>query len=346
MLSFPDDPPMSVTMREVAREAGVSVATVSRVLNRSGPVGATTRERIEEVARTLRYVPNGAARSLTTARTHTLGVLLPDLYGEFFSEVLRGMDHAARSRGYHLLVSSAHDGPNEVEAALHAMSGRVDGLLVMMPVVERRVLERNLRPGFPTTLLNCAYEEPGADVIAVDNVGGARAMVRHLAEHGHSRIAFIAGAPGNHDAEERRQGYLAGLADGGLVAESRYELPGDFTQQAGYDAARGLVALAPTPTAVFAANDAMAVGALAAFAEMDVHVPGEIAIAGFDDIPMARYVRPALSTVHVGIGKMGARAVEMLLAAVEGGEHEPAVFRLPARLVLRGSCGCIAEPQS
>jgi LacI family transcriptional regulator len=138
---------MKVTIRDVARVAGVSVATVSRVFNDSGPVNEETRRRIREVASELRYVPNSAARSLITSRTNTLGVLLPDLYGEFFSEVIRGIDQTAQEHDYHLLVSSSHNDKAEMETALRAMRGRVDGVIVMSPDIDAQVLAANLPEG-------------------------------------------------------------------------------------------------------------------------------------------------------------------------------------------------------
>lgn len=335
---------MGVTIREVAQHAGVSVATVSRVLNGSGPVGTATRARIEQVARAMRYVPNGAARSLTTSRTHTVGVLLPDLHGEFFSEVIRGIDQAARQNGYHLLVSGFHDDVGEVEAALRAMSGRVDGLLVMAPDLGPEQLDANLPAGLPVVLLN-APPSGGYDAFAVDNVGGATAMTRHLIGLGHTRIATIRGADGNRDAAERLAGYRAALEEAGLTPESALEPLGHFTEEGGYRAARRLLALDRRPTAVFAANDAMALGALAAFREAGLGVPRDVALAGFDDVPAARHVSPALSSVHVSISEMGGQALQALLAALANGDgHRPAAVTLPTRLVLRASCGHAPAP--
>jgi LacI family transcriptional regulator len=146
---------VSATIRDVAREAGVSVATVSRVFNNSGPVREDTRRRIDDVARRLRYIPNSAARTLSTRRTQTVGVVLPDLYGEFFSEVIRGIDQVVQESGWHLLVSSSHNERAEIEAALRAMRGRVDGLIVMSPDLDATTLSRNLPESLPVVLLNC-----------------------------------------------------------------------------------------------------------------------------------------------------------------------------------------------
>jgi LacI family transcriptional regulator len=334
---------MPATIRDVARAAGVSVATVSRVFNSSGPVHEETRARVREVARALRYAPNSAARSLITAKSNTLGVLLPDLYGEFFSEVIRGIDQTAQQQGYHVLVSSSHETLPRIEAAMRAMRGRVDGLIVMSPDIDAPTLVANLPDSLPVVLLNCAVEGTSYDAISVDNFGGAYAMVRHLLSTGRDRVAIITGSSRNYDARERVRGYRAALRDAGAEhreGEDGWEIPGDFTETGGYHAARAVAALSTRPNAVFAANDAMAIGALSALRELGLDVPGDIAVAGFDDIPMARYMSPPLTSVHVEISELGARAMAVLLAAVqEKNRHERRQVVLPTTLIVRQSCG-------
>lgn len=332
------------TIKDVAREARVSVATVSRVINDSGPVSAETRRRILEVAARLRYVPHGAARSLITSKTSTIGVLLPDLYGEFFSEVIRGMDQAAQRGGYHLLVSGSHDAKDEIEAALRAMRGRVDGLIAMSPHLDAPALVANVPAPLPVVLLNCAVRGNGYDALTIENQHGAYDMARHLLDLGHQRIAMICGAAGNYDAAERLEGYRKALREAGIEPRPEWELPGDFTEAAGFGAIATLLALAERPTAVFAANDAMAIGALSALHETGVRVPEDMAVVGFDDIPLARYMSPPLSSVHVPIAGLGTRAVETLLRAIdEKNEHKRRHQRLETTLVIRRSCGAPAE---
>lgn len=331
---------MGVTIKEVAREAGVSIATVSRVFNDSGPVGDETRRRIVDAAQRLRYIPNGAARSLITSRTMTLGVLLPDLFGEFFSEVIRGIDQTAQQHRYHLLLSSSHSERAEIEAALQAMEGRVDGLIVMYPGLDVDALRNTVSERLPVVLLNCRIEGGAFDSIIVDNYGGAYAMTEHLVRQGHRRIALITGGSQNYDAAERARGYRAALRDGGAEWSAELEVEGTFTDVSGYEAARRLLTLAPRPTAVFASNDAMAIGALSAFREAGLHVPDDIAVAGFDDIPIAAYVMPRLTTVHVPISELGVRAMERLVEAVRRENHHARRQDVvPTTLVLRDSCG-------
>ncbi len=331
------------TIKDVAQAAGVSVATVSRVYNDSELVRENTALRVRDAALRLGYVPNGAARSLSTNRTHTLGVLLPDLYGGFFSEVIRGIDQTAQRNGFHLLVSSSHDGRPGVEAALRSMRGRVDGLIVMWPEMDAETALRNLPAGFPLVLMSAPVGPEAFDVITIANYDGARAMVRHLLDLGHRRIAIIKGAEGNYDAAERLRGYRAALAEAGESPAPALEVSGDFSESSGFRATGELFAGTPAPTAVFAANDSMAIGALSALREAGRRVPDDVAVAGFDDIPLARFLDPPLSSVHVDISALGERATLRLLEAVrDKAAHVHRTETFPTTLVLRRSCGAAA----
>ena len=328
------------TIKDVAREAGVSVATVSRVFNGSGPVSEAARLTVREVAARLCYSPHGVAKSLITSKTSTIGVLLPDLYGEFFSEFIRGCDEASQRNGYHVLVSSSHDGKNEIEAALLAMRGRVDGLIVMSPHLDTPSLVANVPSTLPIVLLNTAIPGVGYDGITIENRRGAHAMVSHLLSLGHRSIAMITGARGNYDAAERLRGYRKAMREAGITVPNEWELPGDFSEGAGYRAIGTLLALTPRPTAVFAANDSMAIGAMSALREAGLRVPDDMAVGGFDDIPLARYMSPPLTSVHVAIAELGTRAVQTVLHAVDHKNgHERRHQRLATTLVVRQSCG-------
>lgn len=334
--------PAVATIRDVAARAGVSVATVSRTLNGVGPVQDDTSKRVLAAARSLKYVPHAAARSLSIRRSHTLGVLLPEVHGEFFSEVIRGIDVAARASRYHILVSSSHSDAEEMAEVLRALRGRVDGLIVMSPDLELGKLSRALATDTPVVLLNSATN--ARPTIRIDNYSGARSMTEHLVALGHNRIAFITGPERNADAAERRRGYRTALELGppvkGTARRPHIEIEGDFTEESGYRAVAQILAMKPRPTAIFAANDSMAVGALRALREAGIAVPDDMALAGFDDIPMAHYLTPQLTTVRVDIAEMGRRAVEYLVASLgpsDGGIRKHHV--VPATLVIRESCG-------
>jgi LacI family transcriptional regulator len=337
-LARPQEGCLGTTIKDVAREAGVAVGTVSRAFNDSGPIREETRRRILTAAETLRYVPNSAARSLITRRTMTIGVLLPDLYGEFFSEVIRGIDAQAQRHHYHLLVSSSHNDGTEIRAALRAMRGRVDGLIVMSPHIDARTLEANLPPQIPVVLLNCRVEDEAYDSINVDNFGGAYEMTCHLLSAGHRQIAFVRGPDGNYDGEERLRGYRSALSEHGVAPSLEWEVMGDFTKAGGERATRELLERSPRPTAVFAANDSTAIGVLSAVRGAGWSVPDDIAVAGFDDIPVARYLTPPLTSVGVSIIGVGRLATHKLLRAIfERNEHEKNSEILPAKLVVRAS---------
>lgn len=328
------------TIKDVAREAGVSVATVSRVFNHSAVVNEDTRRNVRAVAERLNYWPNGAARSLITNRTQTIGVMLPDLFGEFYSEILRGMDMTARKAGLHLLVSSSHADAGELVAGLRATRGRIDGMIVMAPDVDARAAIRAVASDRALVLIDPGPGFESCDTVAIANQSGAAAIVGHLTSIGHRRVATITGPVRNEDARQRLEGYRAALRAAGASIPAGYEIPGDFTEPSGYAAGTRLLALDPRPSAVFAANDYMAIGVLGALSDAGVRVPEEIAVVGFDDIAMARYLNPPLTTVHVDAYRLGERAVEMLLAhpgarAGRRARHEV----LPTTMVVRGSCG-------
>ena len=332
---------MPTTIKEVARKAGVSIATVSRALNNVGSVDDRTRLLVQKTARELHYVPNALGRGLSRRKTEAIGLVLPDLFGEFFSEVIRGTDQAAQQHHYHVLVSSSHSSRDEIEAALRAMRGRVDGLIIMSPHIDARTLRENLPSGLPVVLLNCAVEGGDFDSLSVDNFGGARAMTHHLLGHGHRRIAFIRGASDNLDAAERLRGFRRACAEAGLGSSDVLEAPGDFTEGSGYTAAGALLETTPPPTAVFAANDSMAIGALSAIRERNLRVPEDVALAGFDDIPIAGYLTPALTSVRVHISDLGALAMKKVLRAIrERGSHTRREELIGADLSIRASCGC------
>lgn len=328
----------SVTIRDVAREAGVSLATVSRALNDAAQVTVDTRQRVRAVADRLGYVPHGGARSLITRKTGTLGVLLPDLYGEFFSELIRGIDQTAQRHGYHMVLASSHSDAREIAAAVGNMRGRVDGFVVMSPDVAALPSLAGVASTFPTVVMGAGPEMGAFATISVANFDGAVAMTRHLLEQGYKRIAFIRGPTGNVDATDRLRGLRAVTKDAPGVSVREYN--GDFRQETGYATAQKLLRDRELPDAIFCANDAMAVGVIGALHEAGLRVPDDIAVVGFDDIPIARFLTPPLTTVRVPIAELGSSATERLIDALRGGvplaAHREVV---PTSLVLRASCG-------
>lgn len=329
---------LGVTLNDVAKAAGVSIASASRAINGLDNVTDEVRDRVLAAAGRLRYVPHGAARALAMSRTNTIGVILPDIYGEFFSEIIRGIDVGARARGLHILVSGSHGDLKEAVAAVNAMAGRVDGLLVMAPYAEAGELAGKLPVNMPLVMIGGAGGQAALPSLVVDNHCGGLEAVRHLASQGCRRIAHITGPGGNLEAQERLQGYLDGLKETG---QTPIVLSGDFTDKAGYEAVQLLLAGEDLPDGLFAANDMMALGASLALREAGVSIPGDVAIIGFDDIPVTRYASPPISTLRAGIYDMGRRSLELLSALIErsGAEASSSAASLIVRpeLVVRAS---------
>ncbi|WP_396593368.1 LacI family DNA-binding transcriptional regulator [Brevundimonas sp. R86498] len=335
----------AATIRDVAERARVSVASVSRVLTGAGAVTAPTRLRVMEAVEALSYVPHSGARSLSTSRTDTVGVILPDLFGEFFSELIRGMDLAARASGLHLIVSSSHDDASEAAAAIRSMRGRVDGLIVLSPHLDSVNLAASLTGRLPVLLMNGGADDAGRPSIVVDNVGGAVTAVEHLLALGRRRIAHIGGPARNLEAHQREAGYVQAMRATG--AEPRV-VAGDFTQGSGHSAARALVAGPDRPDAIFAGNDMMAIGALIALQEAGLRCPEDVALVGFDDVPISALVQPALTTLRVDIVGTGRHAMERLVALIAastaGAAPDGTCETLRPQLVIRQSTGGLQSP--
>ena len=321
----------NVTIRDVARAASVSVASVSRVLNGQDNVRAELRERIEAASAALGYVPHAGARSLSLARSGAIGVMLPDVFGEFFSEMIRGMDREASGRGLQLLLANAHADPLRAAEALRTMRGRVDGLVVMAPDIDPLDLKRHLPPSVPTVLVNCADNDLGHGEFRVDNRTAARTMVDHLIALGHRRIIHLSGPAGNIEASARTDGYLAAMTAADFDPQI---IEGEFTEESGIHAAQMLLQDADAIDAVFAANDMMAIGLMTTFRRNGIKVPHDVAIAGYDDIPLARLVSPSLTTMRIDIAKVGARAIAQLADRIAG-MKVPAPEHVIPRLIIR-----------
>lgn len=337
---------MGVTIHDVAHRAGVSISTVSRVLNNTCPVRAEKREAVLEAAAALGYTPNPAARSLLKQKTGGLGVLLPSIVGEFFSELLNGIDHIAQEAGYFLLISTSHWNEAELQAALQVMNKRVDGLLIMAPATPAERLRAAL-PDVPVVFINTEAEAGDLDTVNFDNATGERAATRHLIDLGHRAIAIITGPAQAWDAQDRLSGFRMTLEEKGLELPEAWVQEGDFTQEGGMIAMRTLLNLPERPTAVVAGNDLSALGAIAAIREAGLRVPEDISIVGFDDVPSVRYTVPALTTVRIPIREMGMQAIRRLLERIDAPEPlEPLQQRLAVELIVRDSTGPVPAPEA
>ena len=323
----------SATIRDVAKAAHVSVATVSRTLNGIESVAAKTRDRVLRAVGELDYVPHSGARALSSSRTDTIGVLLPDLHGEFFSELIRGIDLAARARGLHLLLSSSHGDPAEAAAALRAMRSRVDSIIVMVPNVGGESLVDADKGAVPMVFLGSNGLRGSHSSFAIDNFAGAFAITEHLVASGRKAVAFVAGPADNVDAGERLRGYRAAVKRFGALERI---VNGDFSEQSGRDAARAFIG-DNRPDAIFCANDMMAIGCCGVLKEAGIAIGEGIGVAGFDDIPIAHYAEPGITTMNVRIAEMGASAAEKLIALIGGAPLGEEMTILTPQLVARGS---------
>lgn len=324
------------TIRDVARVADVSVASASRALNGHANVSADVRQRVEQAARALNYAPHHGARSLTRRTADAIGVVLPDLFGEYFSELVRGIDRVAHAHGKQLLLSNMHGSPHEAAQAVRAMRGRVDGLLVMTPDAALDSVVEALSPTLPSVLLNSNEATPGFSSVGIDNEGAARIMTRHLVARGYRRIAFVSGPRHNKDSMARQTGFRAALIEAN-GERNPIVIQGDFSETSGADAARLLIAGRLPVDAIFCANDMMAVGCCSVLADAGIAIGETVGIAGFDDIPIAHYASPALTTMDVRIAELGAAATEKLIALMSGADCAAEHQILSPQLVIRDS---------
>jgi len=329
---------MRITIRDVAREAGVSISTVSRVLNDTCFVEEGKRQRVKETAEKLGYTADPAARSLLKKETGGVGVIVPSVSGEYFSEFLTGIDLFTQESGFYLLISSSHRNTAEFEAALNTMYRRIDGLIVMAPdQVGFNVNHRVLR-SMPVVYVNSPIESPMSDSIRLNHFDGFYNITSHLIDMGHRRIAMITGPATAVDAQERLRGYRQALRDAGIDPEYTLEVGGNFTRESGYHAVSTILSSRKRPTAIAAANDLSAMGAMSALHEAGVRIPDEMAITGFDDDPSARYTTPPLSTVRVHTRDMGRMAIQYLVSRIRKvADADGRKVELPLELVLRSS---------
>jgi LacI family transcriptional regulator len=345
------------TIQQIAAKSGVSIATVSRALNGSPEVSEATRERILELAKQLDYTPSAAARTLVSRRSHVVGVILdtgpghPDLLHPFFQEVLVGLKHGAGALGYDLLLF-ASDEPGNGFGGTHSYLRRaghhnVDGAIVMGFDGRHPEIAKLVASGLPCIAIDADLEGPRTGYVMSENQEGARLAVRHLHELGHERIATITGTlvPNTRPGADRLDGYGYELADLGIELPGEYVVEGDFYDESGYRGTRQLLELRKPPTAIFAASDLMAAGALRAANELGVRVPDDVAIVGFDDIALASLITPQLTTVRQDMHALGEAAAKGLARMIDDPEAAPARELVPTRLVVRASSGGSGAPR-
>jgi len=320
------------TIRDVARLAQVSIASVSRTLNNLGSVAEGTRRKVEDAAKQLGYVPHAGARSLSLAKTRAIGVVLPDTHGEFFSEVMRGMDREASARDYVLLLSNMHGAREHPEHVLRTMRGRVDGVIVMAPHLDADEVENALPPRLPAVLLNAHGSVRSHSSFGIDNNHGVRSILDHLKAIGRQNIVHIAGPSDNVDAQQRCDAFRSAMGKRKSVV-----VAGDYSEESGIAAVRKLFDGGIEFDAIFAANDMMAIGAIEELRERGIDVPAAVAVAGFDDVPLARHL--GLTTARIRIDELGAHAIARLIDIIDRGEESTVQGLHAPELIVRTSTG-------
>jgi LacI family transcriptional regulator len=337
----PKSPP---TIYEVARHAGVSIATVSRVQRGNGPVAPSTRARVVRSIEALDYRPSPNARSLAANCHEAAGIVFPDLSGPYYSEVIYGFERAAVQARQSVLILGTH-GRERADELVHDLASRVDGLVVMGRTVSDRLVAVLVNQGLPVVLL--ARPAVGdADTVLTENRASAARLVDHLIHHGRRELMFVGDPDASPDASERWAGFL----DAFRRAGERPPMPpliSDYTERGGHAAVRALLAGrkdgGELPTGLVCANDEVALGAIRAAREFGIPVPQQLAITGWDDIPSASVVSPALTTVRQPMRELGATAAALLTDRISTGRRTPRHVLLPTSLVLRASCGCQAK---
>jgi DNA-binding LacI/PurR family transcriptional regulator len=332
-----------ISIVDIARIAQVSPSTVSRALQDHPRISPERRAEIQQLAESLGYRPSQLARGLVTGRSRMIGAVVTDVTDPFVGEVLKGAEAAAREAGYGLLFAMSNRDPNqELAAAETLLDHEVDGLIVISARVPGRYLElprgeRGDGGATPLVLVNNELVAPRVMSVRMDNAGGARAAVTYLRQMGHRRIAFVAGPEGGRSARERREGYVQGLGVNGLGPAPELMVTGGGLLEDGPRALARLMALPDRPTAVLCYNDLAAIGLLAAAVRSGVAVPRELSVIGFDNIPLAAYAVPPLTTVEQPTAALGRAAIASCLYALAG-EPAPDVV-LEGRLVIRESAG-------
>lgn len=339
------------TMADVARSAGVSVATVSHVLNGTRPVLPHTRQAVLDAVDRLGYTPNTLARSLVTSRTRSIGLAVSAISNPYFTEILQGVEAGALEEGYGLLIADPHDDPRHERKVVQLLhERRVDGMIVAPSADPRDLIAYLGRHAVPTVFLDRLIDDrldgatadarPLFDQVCAEGAEPMARLVAHLAALGHRRIGLVAGLPGLSTTGERIAGYRDGLAAAGLPHDERLVVPGNSESAGAERATAALLSLADPPTALVTANNAMTIGALQALRDRGLRVPDDIALCCFDDFAWADLFSPRLTAIAQPSREIGAQAVRVLLDRLAAPDRPARTVRLPCAFVHRTSCGC------
>jgi LacI family transcriptional regulator len=340
-----------VTNSDVARAAGVSTASVSRVLN-GKRVTAEVRASVERAVELLGYHPNSAARTLMTRSTESLALMCPDIANPFFPELVKGVQRAANRAGYTVLLCNTDSDPQAEQRYFKMLIGRqIDGVLLVGLAGDLHNVDILHTNGIAVVAIDRNIDRADVPNVHVDHYKGARIAAQYLIELGHRRIAHIQGPRSLQVTKERDAGYRHVLSSAGIVCDSDLVVEGDFSEPSGYDATRRLLERNPECTAIFASNDLMAIGAMIAAKELGRDIPGDLSIVGFDDISLASYVSPSLTTVRQPVYELGTRAAECVIAELRRVRERrttvaPGTVICDPELVVRDSSGPVKQAEA
>ncbi|HGC6388248.1 TPA: ribose operon transcriptional repressor RbsR [Cronobacter dublinensis] len=327
------------TMKDVARLAGVSTSTVSHVINKDRFVSDAIRVRVEDAVRTLNYAPSALARSLKLNQTRTIGMLITASSNPFYSELVRGVERSCFERGYSMVLCNTEGDEQRMNRNLETLlQKRVDGLLLLCTETHQpspAIMTRY--PAIPTVMMDWSPFDGDSDVIQDNSLLGGDIATRHLIEKGFTRIACVTGPLDKTPARLRLEGYRTAMQRAGLAVPEGYEVIGDFEFGGGLRAMQSLLALPEPPQAVFMGNDAMAVGAYQALYQAGLRIPQDIALVGYDDIELARYMTPPLTTIHQPKDELGELAIDVLIHRMAQPELQQQRLQLTPVLMERGS---------
>ncbi len=327
-----------VTLLTVAERAGVSVMTVSRALNGEGAVAEKTRARVRAIADDLGYSPNLSAKMMKGSRTNVIGIMVNDLQSAVINEIIGAVSGAVRKLKMDLIIyNSLEQDTDQSKGLNHMLHGLCDGLLLILPRISESHLKLLEQSELPVVLVNYWRSDTALPVVRGGNCDAAAAVTRHLLQLGHTRIGFIAGSSYTGQSQERQRGYEIALRGAGIVPDPKLVGQGDFGRRSGYDAACALLTMDDAPSAIFAANDEMAFGAIDAVRACGLRMPQDVSVVGFDDIAAAAQAHPGLTTVRQPLAAIAEAAVRELLLRIAGAGGEQQRVEFPSELVLRDS---------
>ena len=332
---------MKVTIHDIAEKAGVSIATVSRAFSEAkNSVKPETREKIYKIAEELNYSPNAIARSLASNTTKTIGVVLPEIQGEFFTDIIQGIDEIAFSEGYHMIVAGSHSQRNIIDSIMGFMGkSMVDGVILMVPTITNRVQSLLEKYNTPVVIITDDEDFQAYDTVGIDNYQGAYSIIQHLIKvQNQTKIAIINGPDENNDAIKRRAGYMSALKDNGIEPRNEWIIQSDFTLKGGELASSRLLSLRNKPDVIFAANDMMALGCYHVAQSMGISIPEELGVVGFDHIMLSDFIYPKLTTVHVPISELGKNAGSILFEKIsKKKDKEPQHIKISTGVIIGDS---------